>query len=598
MSLQKPVVSKAKSTNSLRTVAAAQAIEAQSARDQENSFHTIRDPRMASTSDLSRTSSSSRNGESKDEVAVLSDKLISAINHQQTLDDNLAQARHELDAANARTAQLEGRLHEYELRISSKELIARDMFERHSEKLNADIEETKKQNGQLMQEKRSLQSEMETLSASLFEEANKMVATANEQKAATEKKNQQLRDQIKDGEAVIASQTEQLTELKLLMQDLGSDHRKELQALDSPYATPASPQVPKDENIVRLLEAMNLSPVTPDHPEITPSPSTQLTHLVKPQCRTDVPCYDDFKHLLSTTNPRSHTPSHAPSRAGSGSYAGLSGLGLGAISQNNSSNPNLSTPANAKLAASPGIPGSFSPAPEQKGPQPLKDTRFFKRIMVEDIEPTLRLDLSPTISWLQRRNLLAAIADSTLIVEPIPDASQKLYGKYTSCTVCGEARREDQNPRTHAMRTREGEGANKWAVCKLCLEKVRAVGDLIGYVRMVRDGVVKIVDLKDEEEAWEEIIRLRERLFWARLAGGVVPAFVPSRKPSPIAVRQDAAPGQAETIHNEDETAGFSTPPEGSRRGSGEDQKGQGDESKGEQDASIQLQSGLDEGVK
>lgn len=549
---------------------------------------------MASTENLSRASSTSRQGQSKDEMAVLSDKLISAINHQQQLDDKLAQARHELEAANAQAAELKAKNLEYESRIRSGELMTKEAVEKRNEKLSVDLEETKKQKEQISQEKRKLDAEVEGLTASLFDEANKMVASANEQRELTEKKNQQLREQIKDGEAVIASQIEQLAELKSLMQQLGSDHRKEL--ADSPNMTPASPQVPKDENLVRLLEAMNLSPVTPDHPVVTPSPSTQLTHLIKPQCRTDIPCYDDFKHMLSTSNPRSHTPSHAPSRAGSGSYGSLAGLGLGYNSQNNSSSPNLSTQAStsSKLAASPGLPGSFSPAPDVKGPAPLKDTRFFKRIMVEDIEPTLRLDISPQISWLQRRSILGAVSESTLIVEPIPEASQRLYGKFTSCSICGESRREGQNPRTHAMRTREGEGANKWAVCTLCLEKVRAVGDLIGYIRMVRDGVVKIADLKDEEEAWEEIIRLRERLFWARLAGGVVPAFLPTAKASPVKAKQDSGADDEDT-NKENKTPRFRTPDQ-SRRNSDEDAEHTAD-SKSDQAANAQLQAGLDESL-
>jgi hypothetical protein len=51
---------------------------------------------------------------------------------------------------------------------------------------------------------------------------------------------------------------------------------------------------------------------------------------------------------------------------------------------------------------------------------------------------------------------------------------------------------------------------------------------------MVREGVVKVGDKKDEEEAWEELVRLRERLFWARMAGGVVPAFLPTPKHTPV----------------------------------------------------------------
>ena len=89
------------------------------------------------------------------------------------------------------------------------------------------------------------------------------------------------------------------------------------------------------------------------------------------------------------------------------------------------------------------------------------------------------------------------------------------------------------------MRVREGEGATKWSICGLCLEKVRGVGDLVAYVRMIREGVVKVGDKKDEEEAWEELVRLRERLFWARMAGGVVPAFLPTPKQTPVDLGPD-----------------------------------------------------------
>lgn len=535
----------------------------------EASFRTIADPRNASTSDLSRSdSASSKHPDLDSEVAALSDKLISAINHQTTLDDTLSQTRQELEASRARIAKLEAEAKAYEERIARGELVARDSFDEQNNKLNAELAEERRQRAMVQQEKRGIESELENLTASLFDEANKMVASANRDRDAIEKKNQQLRDQIKDGEALIASQTEQLTELKTLMQQIGpaSDYRKDL---DSPRVSiaPSSPGVPReDSNLARLLEAMNLSPASPENSEITPSPSTTFTHLVKPLCRTDIPAYEDFKHLIQSAHSQSHNPPHAPSRAGSGSYGGLNVMGLGSLSNN--SNPNLSQtaqPATSKLANSPTIPGSFSPNPDTRGPLLLKDTRFYKRILVEDIEPTLRLDLSPTLSWLNRRSILSALGESTLIVEPIPEASAKLYGKYTPCALCGESRREGENPRTHAMRVREGEGATKWSICMLCLEKVRGVGDLIAYVRMVREGVVKVGDKKDEEEAWEELVRLRERLFWARMAGGVVPAFLPTPKHTPVDDKQiDAAEGDKfeDTEDSNVRETGTTTPPQ------------------------------------
>ena len=94
------------------------------------------------------------------------------------------------------------------------------------------------------------------------------------------------------------------------------------------------------------------------------------------------------------------------------------------------------------------------------------------------------------------------------------------------------------------MRVNEGETATKWPLCILCLEKVRGVGDLVGYVRMIRDGVVKCNEKDEELEAWDELIHLRERLFWARMAGGVVPTFLRSDKNSPAV--PESSEGQGE----------------------------------------------------
>ena len=567
---------------------------------QDASFRTINDPRTASTSDLSRTgSTSSKPGDANDEMTVLSDKLVSAIEHNSSLEEKVAETRRELEASRERIAKLEAEAKEYEQKRSKGGFITTEDAEAIKRKANAEVEEERKQKLAILQEKRGIETELETLTSSLFEEANKMVASANQQKALVEKKNQQLRDQIKDGEALLASQTEQLAELKVLMQQINTDHRKDL---DSPRVSlpPQSPGVNRaDSDLARLLEAMNLSPVTGDT-DIPPSPSTALTHLIRPSIRTDIPAYEDFKNLIANSHPRSHTPSHAPSRAGSGSYSGLA-AGLGLLPNN--SNPNLansmkSDPATSRLAQAPHVPGQFSPNPDSKGPIALKDTRFIKRLIAEDVEPTLRLDLSPTISWLNRRSILSALTDSTLIVEPIPEASQRLYGKYTSCALCGDARKAGENPRTHAMRVREGEGATKWSICTLCLEKVRGVCDLIAYVRMIREGIVKCGDRKEEEEAWEELVRMRERLFWARMAGGVVPAFLPSIKNSPVVKTDGATPSETK-----DGTGSNFQTPNQSRKNSDEEvpkvnidgRRDSDEETKSERDAREQLERGLAE---
>jgi hypothetical protein len=46
---------------------------------------------------------------------------------------------------------------------------------------------------------------------------------------------------------------------------------------------------------------------------------------------------------------------------------------------------------------------------------------------------------------------------------------------------------------------------------------MRVTCDYVGFLRAVRDGIWKIEGEEGEEKAWDESVRLRERMFWARL---------------------------------------------------------------------------------
>lgn len=565
-------LTKTRSASALRTMATADEAAESSQNPPltavDSSFNTLPDPRPPSQADGPESPATvSKHPDMSSEVAALNDKLINAINHQTSLDDTLAQTRHDLELSKARIAQLEADIKARELELA----------------------EERKQKSMAQQEKRGMESELESLTASLFDEANQMVAAANRDRAAFEKKNQQLRDQIKDGETIIASQSEQLTELKALMHTAGPDAQKDESVSVAGPAEPSSPGLSReDTSLARLLEAMNLTPVSPEHADICPAPSTSFTHLLKPICRADIPAFEEF-HTLTQTAVRSHQTS----RAGSGSYGNL--IGVSGTPSANGSSTSLNA-ITSMIPQSPTIPGSFTSNPDGRGPTSLKETRFFKRIMVEDVEPTLRLDLSPTISWLNRRTILNALTDSSLIVEPIPEASRQHYGKYTACSLCGESRREEQNPRTHHMRVNEGENATKWPLCRLCLEKVRSVGDLVSYIRLVRDGVVKCGDKTEQLEAWEELVRLRERLFWARMAAGVVPKFIESVKNSPV-VDGNAAQGPFDAKPDTGEEAAVEVSGTDEPRKHSSSSGESAESSQSQLEATRQLQAGLDEAL-
>ncbi|KAL1972300.1 hypothetical protein VTN31DRAFT_7519 [Thermomyces dupontii] len=89
---------------------------------------------------------------------------------------------------------------------------------------------------------------IETLTAALFEEANKMVAAAKQEREAVERKNEQLRAQIRDTEMLVASQKEQLAELKGVMAEMNSC-RDETDTHTNISTTPSSPAVNKHSSL-------------------------------------------------------------------------------------------------------------------------------------------------------------------------------------------------------------------------------------------------------------------------------------------------------------------------------------------------------------
>lgn len=532
------------------------------------SLSTLPDPRTSSSTDLSRTNSGSpRHPDLSNEVAALSDKLINAINHQTTLDDTLAHTRHELEASRARIQQLEAEATEHNEKLSSGVLVRKTDADNDKIKLMTDLAEMRQQKSLAQKGKRDMEQEVEQLTATLFEEANQMVAAARRDREAMERKNQQLQDQMKNTETLLASQQEQLTELKAVMQSMGSD-RDEVESHANDSTAPSSPALHREDAVNRLIEAMNLSENSPDIGEISPAPSTTFTHLMRAVCRTDLQAYDDFHSLLQMS-----AKSQPPSRVTSGTYAGLNVMGLGHLTNHNQvqhlpsngSTTSLSTPVTGNntpnLTESRSASGGTPKEIDSKF-TPLKETKFYKRALTEDIEPTLRLDLAPGISWLTRRTVLNSICDGNLVVEPMPESSKKLYGMVYSCSICGETRKGEHNPRTHRFRTSDNENAQRYPLCVLCLEKLRATCDFVSYLRMIKDGVLRLGDSEAEKEAWEETVRLRERMFWARVGGGVVPAFIGyrSEKSSPILKRsangdsprlsQDAATAAAAILGN------------------------------------------------
>ena len=345
-----------------------------------------------------------------------------------------------------------------------------------------------------------------------------MVANARKEREVVEKQRDQYRAQLSDAQVLLASHQEQLAELKNVMQNMSSE---EPDIATNGSTAPSTPAIGTHPDVSKLFDSLHLSPRVDDVP---PAPPTSFAQLLSPVLRTDLQTYEDFRSLLTIPR-KSSTPS---SRVNSGSYSGISVLGMvnnahrhssaGQDSHipSNSSQTSLSTAA----AESSGLPGSLS-----SPTMPLKETRFYKRALTEDIEPTLRLDTAPGLSWLNRRAVINSMSEGSLVVEPMPASTRASINPF-SCSLCGEHRKGDEFARTHRFRVSEADNAQRYPLCNYCLNRVRATCDYLGFLRMVKDGHWRTEGVEAEKLAWEESVRLRERMFWARIGGGVVPAFV------------------------------------------------------------------------
>lgn len=108
------------------------------------------------------------------EVAALSNKLISAINHQTKLDDRLAATKHELELSKARIRQLEAAAEKHADMVAKGLLVERKDVETETQRLRSRVKEEALQRGQAEKDKRHIEQELENLTTALFDEANKV----------------------------------------------------------------------------------------------------------------------------------------------------------------------------------------------------------------------------------------------------------------------------------------------------------------------------------------------------------------------------------------------------------------------------------------
>lgn len=140
----------------------------------ESSFSTLQDPRLMVGSEVSHSTSSSHHPDLSNEVAALSVKLIQAINNQTDLDDSLVATRQELELAQGKIQALEFQNEKYRRDFDNKVYIKKVDSDREISQLRDTLAEETTQRLAAEKGRKNIEQEVETLTAALFEEANKV----------------------------------------------------------------------------------------------------------------------------------------------------------------------------------------------------------------------------------------------------------------------------------------------------------------------------------------------------------------------------------------------------------------------------------------
>lgn len=483
---------------------------------------TLPDPRSQAMTPASERPSS-RHPDLNDEVATLSNKLINAINHGTNLDDTLSATRCELDSSKERLQQLEAKVKSHEYKIARGILIEKSVADFEKAKVIAELQEERRRRLDVEKEKKGIELELENLTTALFEEANNMVTSARE-KARKEleianRRSEQLRNQVADTEVLLKSHQEQLAQLKLVMEHMSDDRTMNSTAPPTPGLSKVDS---KEEFGVDSVDNLTINE------DLRASYPTSFTHLLHPVLRTDLASYDEFIALVRLA--KATIPG---SRISSGSYGSLS-IGLGLYIKSHSQAPsNVSNPSTSN-GSSPVTPNTPLSAGSAASAQvvvsiPLSDTQFYRRALSEDIEPCLRLDTAPGISWMARRSMLKSLCDGNLAVEPMPTSTKK-FSLTFSCSLCGEHRDGQEFSRNHRFRISESANAQRYPLCEYCTKRIRSCCAFANFLRMLKDGHWRAEGEEAEKAAWVESVRLRESMFWCRIGGGVLPGPFPPSK--------------------------------------------------------------------
>lgn len=377
------------------------------------------------------------------QVTGLNGKLVNSFMRISDLEDDLSDAKERVMTGSTRVAELEKERQEHLAALNTGLLVEKAHVSTEMQRMMDRVIEETKQRGQAESDKAKIESELDELSASLFNEANRMVAVEKLARARAEDKSRQMEERLQDTEGIMLEQQKVLADLQKQL-----DAYKAGDVPSTPQSTHSSRLGDTDAQVTPLSPARPTMPRSASHMTISRRPSIGPASFDQRQVMLDVVPYQELRSFLNHLrklrkqlspfynypyDPKRGPPAHkhtvsadSPVQPQRPSSPAVSQTLQSATSM---SSYGMSTDYNGYVHSNPFVIAGISrhkdyptlPANcEQLVHLPSQSSLpFIKRAQEEDSDPCLRLDFAPGFNWLSRRTANTAILEGNLVIEPV-----------------------------------------------------------------------------------------------------------------------------------------------------------------------------------
>ncbi|SCV71803.1 BQ2448_4497 [Microbotryum intermedium] len=371
----------------------------------------------------------------KSQVTSLNSKLVTSYTRHGDLEDELHDFKARDAVTQKRLQELEQNNKRWEREIEGGGWVERDHVQGEMQRLMTQVLAETASRETAVQAHSALETEIESLTSTLFDEANKMVVHERIARAKAEEKMVSFDEQTQAMQGVIDGVQTNLRETVTRLEDKEAEvkmlRKKLADAGISVEETEGSPTMAEavegSELAVIVSDGVSFRPlVGSGTPTALTSTRTPKLDLVSPRLLNSVQPFHEF--LAFVTYLRQLRVSVLSKPLDSPSYS------HSLATRSFSTGASIHTPTNSA-----GSLPSTNPSQLLAPHLPLSahlSQPFLKRCIEEDSDPSLRLDLAPGLGFLSRRNVAQAIYDGQLVIEPLSFGATL---PSANCALCGIA---------------------------------------------------------------------------------------------------------------------------------------------------------------